>query len=268
VASTPQLEEIMSTGAIIGIIIAAVVVVAIVVVASAQLRRARIRRQFGPEYDRMAQQMGARKADAELAARRRRVESLDLHPLTAEQQAVYSSDWAVIQENFVDAPGEAVNTSRTLVWAVMRDRGYPATDENASMEALSYYHAGSYEGYRPIHDLPTGSATTEQLRDAMIRYRALFEDLTGLREGPAQPGAERVPTPAAASDHGALADQPAENRGGTAQNRAVAESHGVAESHAVAEDRAVAEDAGLPDSHGLPGQRRDLPADSANQAAR
>lgn len=258
----------MSTGAIIGIIIAAVVVVAVVVVASAQLRRARIRRQFGPEYDRMAQQMGARKADAELAARERRVKSLGIRPLTAQQQATYSSDWAVIQENFVDAPGEAVNTAHTLVWAVMRDRGYPATDENASMEALSYYHAGSYEGYRPVHGLPTGSATTEQLREAMIRYRALFEDLAGRHEGPAQPDAERVPPATLDGDRGVLANQPAENRGVTAQNRAVAETRGVAESHAVTEDRAVSQDAGVTENQGVPEQRRDRPADSTNPAAR
>ncbi len=247
----------MSTGAIIGIIIAAVVVVAIVVVASAQLRRARIRRQFGPEYDRMAQQMGARKADAELAARERRVKSLDIRPLTAQQQATYSSDWAVIQENFVDAPAEAVNTAHTLVWAVMRDRGYPASDENASMEALSFYHARSYEGYRPIHDLPTGSASTEQLRDAMIRYRALFEDLTGLHEGPAQAGSARPgtePAAAADSDQAAVANLPAENHGVTAETRAAAQTRGVAENHSVPEQRGD-----------LPA---DLPADNTNRAAR
>ena len=70
----------MSTGAIIGIIIAVIVVAAVVVVASAQLRRARMRRQFGPEYDRLAKEIGPRKADAELTARQRRVEALDIHP--------------------------------------------------------------------------------------------------------------------------------------------------------------------------------------------
>jgi len=242
----------MSTGAIIGIIIAAVVVVAIVVVASAQLRRARIRRQFGPEYERLAQKIGPRKADAELAARERRVKALDIHPLTAQQQAAYSTDWGVIQENFVDAPAEAVSTARTLVWAVMRDRGYPASDENASMEALSVHHARSYEDYRQVHDLPAGVASTEQLREAMIRYRAMFEDLTGLHDGPAQPGAERVA--ATDSDPVAPAEFAADNRGVAAENRAVAETRGVAE------------------NHGVPGHRRDLPADlpadSPNQPIR
>jgi hypothetical protein len=177
----------MSTGAIIGIIVAVIVVAAVVVVASAQLRRARMRRQFGPEYDRLSKEIGPRKADAELTARQRRVEALDIHPLSADQQARYSGDWAVIQERFVDAPAAAVSGADTLIWDVMRDRGYPADDKNTSIDALSVYHARSLEGYRNNQDLPTESATTEQLREALIRYRALFEDLTGLQESQGQP---------------------------------------------------------------------------------
>src|ERR1035441_5497562 len=78
-------------------------------------------------------------------------------------------------------PTEAVSAASTLIWTVMRARGYPADDRNASMEALSFYHARSLEGYRLTQDIRTGTATTEELRAAMIRFRALFEDLTGLR---------------------------------------------------------------------------------------
>jgi hypothetical protein len=182
----------MSTGAVIGIIIVAVVVVAIVAVASMQLRRTRMRRQFGPEYDRLAKEIGPRKADAELTSRQRRVEALGIHPLPADQQANYSGDWAAVQERFVDAPAEAVGAADTLIWNVMRDRGYPANDRKTSIEALSVYHARSLEGYRRTQDLRIDSATTEELREAMIRCRALFEDLTGLREGQGQPGRGRV----------------------------------------------------------------------------
>jgi hypothetical protein len=186
-------EVIMSTGAIIGIVIVVIVVVAAVVVASRELRRARLRRQFGPEYDRLAQQLGNRsKADAELAARQRRVEALGIHELSPEQQASYSGDWTAAQERFVDSPAEAVAAAGALIYAVMRDRGYPADDRDASLDALSVYHAGSLEGYRQTLDLRTESATTEQLREAMIRYRALFEDLTGLRNGHGQPQRDRV----------------------------------------------------------------------------
>jgi hypothetical protein len=182
----------MSTGAVIGVVIVVIVVAAVVVVAAGQLRRARMRRQFGPEYDRLAKEIGPRKADAQLTARQRRVAAIDIHPLSAEQQARYGSDWTVIQEQFVDAPARAVTAASTLIWDVMRDRGYPADDRNASIEALSVHHARSLQGYRKIQDLDAESATTEQLREALISYRALFEDLTGLREGQGQPRPARA----------------------------------------------------------------------------
>jgi hypothetical protein len=175
----------MSTGAIIGIVIAVIVVVAVIVVASTEMRRARLRRQFGPEYDRLVEKHGGnkRKADAELAERERRVRALSIRELTPEQQASYSGDWTAIQERFVDAPAESVGAAHTLIWNVMRDRGYPADDRTASMDALAVHHGRSMEGYREVQDLRTESASTEQLREAMISYRALFEDLTGQRNG-------------------------------------------------------------------------------------
>ena len=183
----------MSTGAIIGIVIVVIVVAAAAVVGSRELRRARLRRQFGPEYDRLAQQLGNRsKADAELAARQRRVEALGIHELSPEQQASYSGDWTSVQQRFVDTPAEAVAAAGALISAVMRDRGYPADDRDASMDALSFYHAGSFESYRQTLGLRTESASTEQLREAMISDRALFEDLTGLRNGHGQPERDRV----------------------------------------------------------------------------
>jgi hypothetical protein len=152
-----------------------------------------MRRQFGPEYDRLAQELGSKKkADAELAARQRRVQALNIHDLSAEQQASYSGDWTAVQERFVDTPAEAVSAAGTLIWDVMRDRGYPADDRNASIEALSVYHAGSLDGYRQVQGIRTDTATTEELREAMIRYRALFEDLTGQQNGAGQPERDRV----------------------------------------------------------------------------
>jgi hypothetical protein len=191
----------MSTGAIIGIIIAVIVVVAVVVVASAEMRRARLRRQFGPEYDRLVEKLGSRrKADAELAERERRVRALNIHELSPQQQASYSGDWAAIQERFVDSPAEAVGAAHMLIGNVMRDRGYPVDDRTACMDALSVHHSRSMEGYRATLDLRADSASTEQLREAMIRHRALFEDLTGLHEGQGEPARDRV---AAIRDRGA-----------------------------------------------------------------
>jgi hypothetical protein len=183
----------MSTGAIIGIVIAVIVVAAVVVVASAEMRRARLRRQFGPEYDRLVEKLGSRrKADAELAERQRRVRALNIRDLSPEQQASYSGDWAAIQERFVDSPAEAVGAAHTLIWNVMRDRGYPADDRTASMDALTVYHGRSMEGYRTTLNLRPDTASTEELREAMIRNRAMFEDLTGLRESQGEPARDRV----------------------------------------------------------------------------
>jgi len=245
----------MSTGAIIGIIIAVIVVAAVVVVASA-LRRARMRRQFGPEYDRLAKEIGPRKADAELTARQRRVEALDIHPLSAEQQARYSGDWAVVQERFVDTPGEAVTAAHRLIWTVMRDRGYPVDDRSASIEGLSVYHARSLEGYRKTQDLRTETATTEQLREALIRCRALFEELTGLRESQARPGRDRAAE---------INDRAAENDGvvtGNSRRTAANNDRIVGNSGRVAENSDLAAH-----DRDLAAQNRDLAAENTDRTA-
>jgi hypothetical protein len=92
----------------------------------------------------------------------------------------------------VDTPAEAVGAAHVLIGNVMRDRGYPVDDRTATMDALSVHHGRAMEGYRATMDLRTDSASTEQLREAMIHYRTLFEDLTGLREGHGAPARERV----------------------------------------------------------------------------
>ena len=176
----------MSTGAIIGIIIAVIVVAAVVVLGPELLRQVRMRRRFGPEYERLAKELGFRKAAAALTARQRRVEALGIHPLPAEQQASYSGEWTAVQERFVDSPAAAVSAAGTLIWDVMRDRGYPADDRNASMEALSVYHARPLDGYRKAQNLRAESASTEDLRKALISYRTLFQDLLGTAAGKGQ----------------------------------------------------------------------------------
>jgi hypothetical protein len=192
----------MSTGAIVGIIIAVIVVAAIAVLGPALLRQMRMRRQFGPEYDRLAKELGSRKAAAELTARQRRVDALGIHPLSAEQQARYSGEWTTVQEQFVDAPAAAVSAADTLIWDVMRDRSYPADNKDASVEALSVYHARPLDGYRQAQDIRTESASTEELRTAMIRYRALFQDLVGVPagQGTLQRPAAAMGQPAAQTD--------------------------------------------------------------------
>ena len=231
----------MSTGAVVGIIIVVIVIVTLVVaavVALGALRRARLQRQFGPEYDRMVKARGRKKAEAELTGRQRRVEALEIHELTPEQQASYSGDWTAIQERFVDTPVEAVGAAHTLIWNVMRDRGYPTDDRTASMDALSVHHGRSMEGYRTTQDLRADSASTEQLREAMIRYRSLFEDLTGLREGRGEPARARV-----AAIHDRAADGHAVAEDPAAGDPAVEDSAAEDRDLAVRNDERAAESA-------------------------
>jgi hypothetical protein len=117
----------MSTGAVIAIAVVIVVVIAVVAVVAMEMRRRKLRRQFGPEYDRLVTELGSRrKAEAELSARQRRVAKLDIRPLTREETARYLGEWNAIQERFVEAPGQSVEQASALVTAVMKLRGYPA----------------------------------------------------------------------------------------------------------------------------------------------
>ena len=172
----------MSTGAVIAIVVVIVVVIALVAIVAMEMRRRRLRQQFGPEYDRLVTELGSRrKAEAELSARQRRIAKLDIRPLTREENARYLGEWNAIQERFVDTPGESVAQASALVTAVMKVRGYPADDQDVAMEALSVEHGPTLSRYREARltseRARVGSASTDDLRNAMLQYRALFEEL-------------------------------------------------------------------------------------------
>jgi hypothetical protein len=189
----------MSTGVIAAIIVVAIIVVAGVAAGmlGAARRRRRLQQRFGPEYDRaVGEQQSQRKAEAELAGRERRVQSLNIRPLDAASQAEYASRWALTQEQFVDRPQEAVAQAQLLVTAVMNERGYPTENYDQIMADLSVQHANTLEHYRAAQAISeiaaAGSASTEDLRQAMIQYRALFSDLLG-EPSAQQPDAPRQP---------------------------------------------------------------------------
>jgi hypothetical protein len=173
------------SGVIIGIVIIVVLVVAAVTVMG--LRRARLRRQFGPELERLTAELGSsRKAEAELMARQRRAAKLDIHPLSEQRQALYAADWAKVQEQFVDSPVNAVASARRLVVRVMRERGYPESSQDETIMNLSVHQPRVLEDYRQAEVISdrSGEASTEELRAAMVRYRALFDDLIGASRRP------------------------------------------------------------------------------------
>jgi Tfp pilus assembly protein PilX len=173
----------MSAGAIVAIIVAVALVILVIGTITA-MRRRQLRQRFGPEYDRVASEMRSqRKADAELAERERRVRSLDIHPLDETIRVRYAAEWAAIQERFVEQPEQAVTQARLLVTSVMKDRGYPTEDHDQILADLSVEHAGTLDHYRAAHQISMqaqeGTAVTENLRLAMLHYRALFSDLVG-----------------------------------------------------------------------------------------
>jgi hypothetical protein len=197
----------MSVTAIVVIIVAVIVAAALLAGLMMAQRRRRLRRRFGPEYDRLVDQRDSRlRAEAELTQRERRVRRLHIRPLTDEARARYSVQWAGLQEQFVDRPADAVFASQVLVTAVMKDRGYPTDDRDQVLADLSVDHLSTLEHYRAAEQISesgaAGSASTEDLRQAMIHYRALFLELLG--EPP------NVPDPAAAS--GPVSDAEADQR--------------------------------------------------------
>jgi hypothetical protein len=196
----------MSTTAIV-VIVVVVIVVAALVVGLMAVRRRRLQQRFGPEYDRLVSEHDSkRKAEAELTQRERRVHGLDIRPLTDSARARYTEQWAGLQEQFVDTPADAVAASQVLVAAVMMERGYPTDDRDQILADLSVEHAGTLDRYRSAEEISRaaadGTASTEDLRQAMIHYRVLFRELLG---GPADPGAEAT---TAGSAQASATDEP------------------------------------------------------------
>jgi hypothetical protein len=179
----------MSTGIVIVIVVIAIVVVgAVVALVMSANRRRRLQQRFGPEYDRVVNERESRReAEAELASRERRVSELNIQPLEPAARARYAAEWATIQEQFVDAPQAAVAQAQGLVVAVMNDRGYPTEDRDQVLADLSVEHAAFLDHYRAAADISeratAGTSSTEDLRQAVIHYRALFQELLGESAG-------------------------------------------------------------------------------------
>ena len=138
----------MSALTIVAIVVAVIVVGAVVVGVMAVMRR-RLQERFGPEYDRVVGESDSRlKAEGELAGRERRVRDLDIRPLTDSAREGYADQWAGIQEQFVDAPVDAVAASQVFVVTVMGERGYPAEHHDQVLADLSVEYAGTLGRYR------------------------------------------------------------------------------------------------------------------------
>jgi len=170
-----------------GIVITIVVVVAVLVIAAASwsaARRRRLQQRFGPEYDpSVAEQPNRSAAEHVLRAREQRRAELDIKPLSAHRQQHYLAEWQRVQAAFVEDPSGATIAADVLVTQVMIDRGYPTSNYDEQIETLSVDQARTIDHYRQAHEISQadlrGEASTEQLRQALVHYRALAHDLLG-----------------------------------------------------------------------------------------
>lgn len=146
-------------------------------------RRSRsLRERFGPEYDRVVQQEGnVRRGEGVLEFREKKREKLNIRPLTVSARNDYANQWNNVQAQFVDDPEGSVAKADSLVSEVMETRGYPVADFDERAEIISVDHPAVVENYRAAHAIAIGrargQATTENLRKAMVHYRALFDEL-------------------------------------------------------------------------------------------
>ena len=171
-------------------VIGAIVLILIIIAAVAFARRAqsaRLQRRFGPEYDRVAREHGNRAAaERELAQREERVKKFKLAELPPGARERYCDEWRQVQAKFVDEPVASIRQADSLIANVMRDRGYPPADFEQRAADLSADHARALQDYRTAHDISvaaaSGGANTEDLRQAMVHYRTLFDDLVGTPE--------------------------------------------------------------------------------------
>jgi hypothetical protein len=177
-------------------IIVIVVVLVLVAAAAAGMsmlmrRRAAQRTMQGAEYDRLADEVGQRKAQAEFTKRRQRVDGLGIKPLSDERRAAYAGQWETAQEQFVDNPAGSVRAAAAMITAVTADRGYDVTDHEQLLTDLSVYHGRYLDGYRRARGTVSraSQASTEALRRALLSYRALFFDLL---ESPVRAGQREI----------------------------------------------------------------------------
>jgi hypothetical protein len=145
-------------------------------------RRESLRRRFGPEYERTRQALsGDGRTDRELRARAKRVRDLHLRTLDSVERERFANDWAELQTRFAEDPKRAVRDADELIQALMLTQGYPGEDFEQRVRDLSVNHASYVQHYRAGRELEannrSGSMNTEELRQALVHYRALFGEL-------------------------------------------------------------------------------------------
>ena len=145
-------------------------------------RTERLHDHFGPEYDHTVQTLGdEKKAQTELEERQKHVEALDIHPLSVEEHDRYVAEWTAVQSRFVDEPGQAIVDADRLIMEVMQTRAYPVSDFEQRAADVSVSYPALVSNYRAARVIALKNeqhqADTEELRQSLIYYRSLFEEL-------------------------------------------------------------------------------------------
>jgi len=193
----------MNTSPLQWTIVAAVVVVALLAAAAWRFyekkkQSKRLQQRFGPEYGRTLGELGGRtKAESELKARETRVEHLSITPLTPAEAARFSQAWNALQGRFIDNPKGVVVQADQLVRELMLKRGYPMGDFERRAADISVDHPAIVENYRAAQAIAArderGEADTEELRNAVVHYRVLFDEMLDVREAKAEvPSAKQM----------------------------------------------------------------------------
>jgi hypothetical protein len=172
------------------LIVAAIVIALIAIGGWMYARRSRserLEKRFGPEYQRAVEATGSRsKAEAELASRERRVQKLEIVPLAPAEAARFDRDWKALQGRFVDSPKGVLAEADRLVRDLMAARGYPMADFDRRAADISVHHPTVVDHYRAAQAIAErdrqGQADTEELRKAVVHYRALFHELLEVRQ--------------------------------------------------------------------------------------
>ena len=181
--------------------IAAVVILAVLAIAfwlwNQKQQSRRLEQRFGPEYNRTVDELGSRsKAEAELRNRERRVERLEIVPLAPADAERFSQEWKTLQGRFVDNPKGVLMEADQLVRELMLKRGYPMADFDHRAADISVHHPAVVEHYRAAQEIALrdrrGEADTEEMRKAVVHYRALFDDLLEVNQPTAAQGTQHM----------------------------------------------------------------------------
>jgi len=164
--------------------VAAVVIAVIAAIAWSSHQTRRLKNRFGPEYDAVLRRSGSKaKAEKELRQRERRVEKFQIVPLSAADVARFSNAWSRLQGSFVDDPKGVLIEADKLVRDLLNKRGYPVADFDLRAADISVDHPIVVDNYRAAQRIVSldqrGEASTEDLRKAVVHFRALFDELLG-----------------------------------------------------------------------------------------